>query len=272
MARSSTPRGSTPATRAGDRPRVRIGCAGWSVGAGDAGLVGAGDSMLARYATRFDSVEINSSFYRPHRRSTYARWADSVPAGFRFSVKLPRTITHDARLYGCGPLLDGFLEGASGLGDRLGCLLVQLPPGLAYDGRRVGAFLAMLRRRWDGDVACEPRHASWLAPAADALLRRHRVARVAADPARHGGDAIPGGDPTFAYWRWHGSPEIYRSAYGPDALAALAAQIAARADARHLVVFDNTAAGHALANAAALQAFTGASPGGDGPLWQDAAS
>lgn len=228
--------------------------------------------MLARYATRFDSVEINSSFYRPHRRSTYQRWADSVPPGFRFSLKLPRTITHDARLRGCAPLLDAFFEGASGLGDKLGCLLVQLPPSLVYDGRAAGPFLAMLRRRWPGDVACEPRHASWMTAGADALLQRHRVARVAADPARHGVDALPGGDPTLGYWRWHGSPQIYRSAYDAAALAALAGQLQARTGARHWVVFDNTAAGHALGNAAALQALTRPSPGGDRSLCQDAAS
>ncbi|UNK42732.1 DUF72 domain-containing protein [Luteimonas sp. S4-F44] len=231
----------------------RIGCAGWSIASRDVALFGDGASMLARYATRFDLVEINSSFYRPHRRATYERWAASVPAGFRFSAKLPRTITHEYRLRGCGPLLDDFLEAATGLGDRLGCLLVQLPPSLAFDARSAATFLAVLRRRWTGGLACEVRHGSWLTPPAEALLQRHGVARVAADPARHGTDARPGGAPDLVYWRWHGSPQIYRSAYDAAALDALAAAIAARPASRHWVVFDNTVAGHATGNAAALQ-------------------
>ncbi|MCD9098348.1 DUF72 domain-containing protein [Luteimonas fraxinea] len=235
---------------------MRIGCAGWSIASRDAALFGAGGSMLARYATRFDAVEINSSFYKPHRATTYARWAESVPAGFRFSIKLPKTITHDARLAGCGAALDAFLEAASGLGDKLDCVLVQLPPSLAFDARTAATFFAMLARRWPGRVACEARHASWLMPQPDALLARHHVARVAADPARHGGDAQPGGSARFGYWRWHGRPKIYYSDYDADALDAIATAVrAGPADA--WVVFDNTAVGHAIPNAAALQARLG---------------
>ena len=231
---------------------IRIGCAGWSIASRDAALFDAGDSLLARYATRFDAVEINSSFYKPHRATTYARWADSVPAGFRFSIKLPRTITHEARLSGCGAALDAFLEAAGGLGDKLDCVLVQLPPSLAFDARTAATFFAMLARRWPGRVACEARHASWLTPQADALLARHHVARVAADPARHGNDAQPGGSARFGYWRWHGRPKIYYSDYDAEALDAIAVAVrAGPADA--WVVFDNTATGHAIPNAAALQ-------------------
>lgn len=231
---------------------IRIGCAGWSIASRDAALFDGGNSMLARYATRFDAVEINSSFYRPHRAATYARWAASVPADFRFSIKLPKAVTHEARLAGCGGALDTFFDAAGALGDRLDCVLVQLPPSLAFDARIASTFFAMLSRRWLGRVACEPRHPTWLSSAAEALLAGHRVARVAADPARHGIDAQPGGCKRFAYWRWHGSPEIYFSDYGADALDAIAAAVrAGPADA--WVIFDNTAAGHAVPNAAALQ-------------------
>ncbi|WP_159682149.1 DUF72 domain-containing protein [Luteimonas sp. 9C] len=232
---------------------MRIGCAGWSIASRDAALFGAGDSVLARYATRFDAVEINSTFYRPHRATTYARWADSVPAGFRFSIKLPKTITHEARLAGCGAALDTFFSAAGGLGRKLDCVLVQLPPSLAFDARTAATFFAMLARRWPGRVACEPRHASWLTPQADALLARHRVARVAADPARHVDDATPGGSTQFAYWRWHGHPKLYYSAYGATALDAIATRVR-RGPADAWVVFDNTAAGHAVSDAAGLQA------------------
>ena len=86
--------------------------------------------MLQRYATRLDAVEINSSFYRPHRASTYARWADSVPTHFRFSVKLPRSISHDARLHQAGPLLDAFLAQAGALGERTVVVVTHRDPGV----------------------------------------------------------------------------------------------------------------------------------------------
>lgn len=236
---------------------VHTGTAGWSIASGHRGLFGDGASVLARYATRFGAVEINSSFHHPHRRATYARWAAAVPDAFRFSVKLPRTITHEQRLRAAMPLVDAFLEQAGGLGGKLGCLLVQLPPGLPHDGRVANAFFAALRRRWTGGLACEPRHASWFAPKVDALWHRHRIARVAADPAPVAGAADPGGHPALAYWRWHGSPRTYYSAYDADALAALAGRVGSTLPpgGEAWVVFDNTAHGHATPNAAAFQAL-----------------
>ncbi|WP_369977156.1 DUF72 domain-containing protein [Xanthomonas bundabergensis] len=237
-------------------PRIRVGCAGWSIASAQRALVGDGASQLQRYATRFDAVEINSTFYRAHRPATYQRWADSVPADFRFSAKLPRSITHDARLSGVGPLLQTFLDDVGHLGDRLGCLLVQLPPSLAFDARRASTFFAMLRRRWHGGIACEPRHASWFCARAEALWQRHRIARVAADPALNAAAAQPAGTAAPAYWRWHGAPRMYYSDYPDDALQGLAERVAAATPhtGEAWVIFDNTALGHALANAATLRA------------------
>src|SRR5690606_4110032 len=236
-------------------PAIRVGTAGWSIPRAHRALAGKGESALARYAARFDAVEVNSSFYRPHRRETYARWAASVPPGVRFSVKLPRAITHEHALRGALPLLDGFLDQAGGLGRALGCLLVQLPPSQAFDARVAATFFAGLRRRWEGGVACEPRHPSWFAPRVDALWQRYRIARVAADPAPVPAGAVPGGHAGLRYWRWHGSPRMYWSAYDDDALAALASGVVATAPARGdaWVIFDNTAHGHALADAARLR-------------------
>lgn len=244
---------------ASNSPRTRVGCAGWSIPSAQARLFGAGDSMLARYATRFDAVEINSSFHRPHQRSTYARWADSVPADFRFSAKLPRTITHDLRLKGAGSLLDRFIDEVTGLGPKLGGLLVQLPPSLVFDARSASTFFAMLRRRWRGAIACEPRHASWFAPGAEALCGRHGIARVAADPAIGDAAWIPGQAGHWRYWRWHGSPRMYYSDYGIDALRTLAREVNATPARRaeRWIIFDNTAHGHAVANAASLQRLLG---------------
>ena len=172
---------------------------------------------------------------------------------------MPKAITHEARLQGVGDALSAFLDDVSGLGRKLGGLLVQLPPSLAFDARVAGQFFAMLRRRHAGGVALEPRHASWFTPPVQSLLQRHAVARVAADPAPLPAADQPGGAAAksrWSYWRWHGSPRMYYSRYEDTALDALAAALlqAARARAPAWCVFDNTAHGHAMEDAARLQA------------------
>lgn len=235
---------------------LRVGCAGWSLPREQQPRFPAEGTHLERYAARFPAVEINSSFHRPHRPATYARWAASVPASFRFSVKLPRAITHGLRLRGAGEALDAFLAEAGGLGGRLGCLLVQLPPGLELDLDAAGGFFAALRERTAVPVACEPRHASWFTPEADAFLADAGVARVAADPARVPEAAEPGGAPGPVYFRLHGSPRTYYSAYGAGYLDALAARLRGHAAAGRTAwcIFDNTAAGAATADALGLLA------------------
>lgn len=96
---------------------------------------------MQRYASRFNAVEINSSFYRPHLSKTYERWAQSVPSTFRFSVKVPKRITHELRLQRCETALDEFLEHSLQLREKLGCLLIQLPPSLSYEPAIASAFL-----------------------------------------------------------------------------------------------------------------------------------
>lgn len=240
-------------------PALRIGTAGWTIPRQWADRFPAEGSHLARYAGRFRGVEINSSFYRQHRRATYARWAASVPPDFRFAVKVPRAVTHDQRLVAADILLDVFLEEVRGLGDRLGPLLVQLPPSLALDAAIADDFFAMLRARHDGDVACEPRHESWFGARAEAMLARYRVARVGADPARWPAAAVAGGWPALAYLRLHGSPRMYYSAYSPQYLDAMAATLSdsRSAGAESWCMFDNTTLGAAAGDALALAARLG---------------
>ncbi|MEF9930529.1 MAG: DUF72 domain-containing protein, partial [Massilia sp.] len=159
-----------------------VGCAGWSLGSKDFAAFPAEGSHLERYAAVFPAVEINSSFYRPHKPETYARWAASVPGHFRFAVKVPRAITHDARLRDVDALLDQF-EGEVGmLGDKLGCLLVQLPPRFGFDDVLAHAFFGQVHERFGCSIAFEARHASWFSAAATATLRECGVVRVIADP------------------------------------------------------------------------------------------
>jgi uncharacterized protein YecE (DUF72 family) len=229
---------------------ARIGTAGWSIAKDYADGFPREGSGLERYATVFTAAEINSSFHRPHRPSTWEKWRDSVPAGFRFSAKLPKTITHERRLVQCAELLPPFLEQVALLGDKLAVLLVQLPPSLAFNAEVAADFFGELGARSPALLACEPRHAGWFEPEADALLADLKVARVAADPARVPAAAVPGGWAGLSYWRLHGSPVIYRSPYG-DRVAGYAEAIAA-ATGERWCIFDNTASSAATGDALEL--------------------
>lgn len=235
-------------------PTVYIGCAGWSISREYADAFPAGKSHLERYARIFNAAEINSSFYRPHLPATYRRWAASVPRGFRFAVKMPRSISHTARLRDCRAALETFLGEVDHLGGKLGCLLLQLPPSLRYEPAVVLPFFELLRRLHRGPVACEPRHPSWFHYTASAALRDLAIARVAADPARFTQAAVPAGDRALQYLRLHGSPRMYYDAYSEAALRQIAQRL--RRPCRHTAarwcIFDNTALGHATGNALTL--------------------
>jgi uncharacterized protein YecE (DUF72 family) len=235
-----------------------IGTAGWSVPRAVAAAFPTEGSGLQRYAARFAAAEINSTFHRSHRASTYARWADSVGAGFRFSVKLPKAITHGARLVACDPLIEAFAAEVAPLAAHRGPTLVQLPPSLGFEAPIAARFFEALTRLLGGPVACEPRHPSWFEPAAESLFAEHRVARVAADPARVPAAATPGGWPGLVYYRLHGSPRIYWSAYERDWLARLAGEVRRWREAGRecWVIFDNTAGSAAAANALELAELT----------------
>jgi uncharacterized protein YecE (DUF72 family) len=237
-------------------PLTRIGCAGWSIPAAHRDSFPAFGSHLEKYASVFEAVEINSSFYRPHRPATYGRWATSVPANFRFSVKMPRTISHERRLVDCNAEVVRFLAEVEHLGSSLGCLLLQLPPSLVFEMKHVVAFLRLLRDRYAGAVACEPRHRSWFTPEVDRLLAEHAVARVGADPPIVSLAALPGGDRSIDYLRLHGSPRIYYDAYSTESLEVLHEQLdrSSSVTRERWCIFDNTALGHATANALALLA------------------
>ena len=147
----------------------------------------------------------------------FRRGNDGVTAckeNFRFSVKLPKQITHVRKLVDCQVELDDFLEQANVLGAKLGVLLVQLPPKHVFDPDITRAFFKELAAQSGVQIACEPRHASWFTSPADELLSTLCVVRVAADPPICEAAEQPGGWRGLSYWRLHGSPVIYRSSYG----------------------------------------------------------
>ncbi len=235
-------------------PTLRIGCAGWAISGSSAESFPEAGSHLHRYAQIFNAVEINSSFYRNHLPTTYRRWSGEVPETFRFSVKFPRSITHQAKLEDCGELLPEFLSGVAELGTRLGCLLLQLPPRLAWDPTVVMPFFARLRRLHEGPVACEPRHVSWVQPEAAGALAMHHIARVAADPALSMCARMPAGDQQLQYLRLHGSPRMYYDSYADKTLGRLALRLKQPAEktGQRWCIFDNTARGYATTNALSL--------------------
>ena len=234
--------------------KMRVGTAGWSIPKPHATKFPSEGTHLERYARCFPAVEINSSFHRPHKPVTYARWAESVPPDFRFAVKLPREITHQRKLVGTEEPLGYFLTAIRALDDRLGPVLMQLPPSLRYDEVSAGAFLETLRAQFDGDMVCEPRHPTWFTDAVDTMLSRFQIARVAADPPPVPRAATPGGWPGIVYRRLHGSPKMYYSAYSTEDLD-ITAQIMRETAARtreNWCIFDNTAQGEATKDALSL--------------------
>ena len=178
-----------------------------------------------------------------------------MPENFRFAVKLPKVITHEARLVDASAPLERFLVETSGLGGKRGPILVQLPPSFAFDADIANSFFTDLRARYEGDVVFEPRHESWFTMEGESLLREHKIARVAADPACVPAAAEPGGYDQLLYLRLHGSPRVYYSAYPPDTLESVARFLDDKATRGIAVwcIFDNTALGAATSDALAVQ-------------------
>jgi uncharacterized protein YecE (DUF72 family) len=233
---------------------ILIGSAGWSIPMDlRAGFPSSG-TLLERYAKVFNAVEINSSFYRPHRRVTYERWAASVPDDFRFSVKMPKQITHELRLRETDAPLDRFLDEVGGLERKLGAILIQLPPSLAFDPETAGSFLFRARSLSDVLLVLEARHSSWFTMRAARMLAQSKIERVIADPPPCPEAPFWGQTQKARYFRLHGAPRIYYSDYPEEALTALAQILTVPPVSRPIwCIFDNTAVGRATINAMSLR-------------------
>jgi uncharacterized protein YecE (DUF72 family) len=236
---------------------LRIGTAAWALPKALRVSESANKSILEQYAELFDAVEINSSFYRPHRRSTYERWRASVPQSFRFSIKVPKKITHELGLVRCESETVSFMDGVRGLEDKLSVLLVQLPASRTFDEPIARAFFKALRQETAVQIVCEARSPTWFADAATAMFEEYRLTRVVADPIPSGCEVVAPAHARFAYFRLHGSPRMYYSPYSMGFLQGVAA--AARAAAETWCIFDNTAAGAAWSDATQLQSLIAAS-------------
>jgi uncharacterized protein YecE (DUF72 family) len=226
-----------------------VGTAGWNVPGIHARHFDSEGTHLIRYSRRLNCAEINSCFYREHKTETYRKWAASVPEDFRFAVKGPRTVTHEGELRVQGEeALQRFLHQTSALGEKRGPVLLQVPPSLVFDKTATRSFLSMFRGLYGGPAVLEPRHVSWFGAEPDSILREFHVARVAADPALTPEAGQPAGWPEPVYFRLHGSPRRYYSAYSDDFLSRVAENLR-QLSTTAWCIFDNTASGAALGNA-----------------------
>lgn len=233
---------------------THIGTAGWSIPKQYLDEFPQTGTHLERYAQVFSCAEINSSFYRSHRIATWAKWAESVPGNFRFSVKAPKTITHEATLACSSNQLKNFFTEAMTLADKLGPTLLQLPPKSAFNRKIAEVFFTLLRNQYSGPIVFEPRHPTWFTPETDQLLQQFQIARVAGDPAPVPEAAASGGWDKLIYYRLHGSPRMYYSGYTGPFLQSLATTIAHRRQVAEVwCIFDNTASGAALGDSQTLK-------------------
>ena len=231
-------------------PRVRIGTSGWQYPDWRGVLYPKGlpqRSWLQRYAEVFDTVELNSSFYRLPSAADFTRWKEAVPPGFVIAVKLSRYLTHVRRLRDPEPPVRLFLERASDLGSRLGPVLVQLPPNLPLNAdnleRTLRAFPKHVR------VAVEFRHASWFSDDVEGILRSRNAALVWAD--RHGRlQNPPWTTADWMYVRLHGGSGRAGN-YGRHVIDAYADKLTGLGCDVY-VYFDNDLTGNAVRNALRL--------------------
>ena len=220
-----------------------IATAAWSIPKKVGNRFAKGGSGLTRYASVFEGVEINSTFYRRHKTSTFARWANSVPDSFRFAVKISKEITHTRAMKDITEPYDTFLEDTAPLGEKRGPLLCQLPPSLAFDADVLETAFKTMRNANDGPIVLEARHKSWASAEALDLLKGYAIDRVLADPAPvwlAEDFATPA-----KYVRLHGKPKIYYSSYTDDEIESFSKLLAPDC----WCVFDNTASGAAIENA-----------------------
>jgi uncharacterized protein YecE (DUF72 family) len=242
-------------------------------------------AWLGYYATRFDAVEINLTFYRSASAATLSRWLGAVPAHFAFTLKASQAITHRKRLVACEEDLDQMVQEFSPLGSRLSCILFQLPPSLTVDEDRLERFLTAAGAKLAGaairpSLALEFRHPSWNVQDVFARLADHGWAVVIHDMEQSGGWRIHGGKLgtgalsltaeqlidrflPFLYLRFHGATGLYAGEYGAARLepwAALAESAIEHGRPVH-AYFNNTMAGAAVEDAARFGAIIrGAAP------------
>ncbi|SCX45616.1 Uncharacterized conserved protein YecE, DUF72 family [Klenkia marina] len=241
-----------------DAPRARIGTSGWSYDHWDGVLYPPGTpsrDRLAHYVAEFNTVELNASFYRWPRDTTFAGWRQRLPPGFAMSVKAARGLTHAKRLYDPETWIDRMSAGWHELADRRGVLLVQLRPDHQRDDDRLAWFLGHLPP-WLR-VAVELRHPTWQHDDVFELLARHGAAYCVVSGA--GIPCVLRVTAPFAYVRWHGPDHehLYAGSYSEADLQWWADRIREWRGVEVFGYFNNDGEGHAVRNARRLRELLG---------------
>lgn len=231
-----------------------VGTSGWQYSDWKGLFYPRGAAELPFYAAGFATVELNNPFYRLPSRSTFEKWASEVPEDFVFSVKMSRYLTHIKRLRDPDEPVARFLRQASGLGDKLGPVLLQLPPTLPFDKEALHAVLSEFPR--SVRVAVEPRHESWWSSAARGVLEKHDAALCW--PDRLGRPLSPlWRTAGFGYVRFHEGRAEPRPRYGRTSLASWLDRMSVFGDDPVYVYFNNDPGGAALRDAVALARAAG---------------
>jgi uncharacterized protein YecE (DUF72 family) len=238
--------------------QLRIGCSGWTYKDWTGPFYPPGTKdrdRLEYYATRFDTAELNASFYRLPSAPMVEGWARRARPGFVFAWKVSRFITHNKKLRDCEDSVDLVFGRMAPLGDKLGPALVQLPPMLHRDDERLARFLRLLPKSRRCTV--EFRHPSWYDPAVFAILADHDAALCISD--HHAAPSPWEVTASFVYVRGHGPGGRYRGRYPPDELADWAARLASwrRQGLDASVYFDNDIKSAAPFDAEALMSCAG---------------
>ena len=217
---------------------------------------------ISYYATLFNSIEVNSSFYKIPLPATFARWAAEVPDEFRYTVKLWRGISHIPDLLFDPAEVRRFLEAANCLAQKRGCLLIQLPPRLtAKASGQLESLLDLVRGSCGNGcwkMAVEFRHRSWYSAEVDAILSGHATGRVLHDMPSSAVAELPPDQAAipFVYLRFHGPKGDYKGGYEHPVLAAWAERIALwLSQKKEVYVYFNNTIGDALADLAKLQSL-----------------
>ena len=238
--------------------RYYVGCSGWHYEHWR-GLYYPGElprsKWLSFYARQFDTVELNSSFYRLPSEKAFATWRESTPDNFVFSVKVSRYITHIRRLKEVESAVESFLSRANLLGGKLGPLLYQLPPSMKRSDEALQGFLSSLPQKYQHVI--EFRHESWIDEAVFRILRRHDAGLCVFDMPGFSCPLVATSD--FAYVRFHGSEGPYSSCYSDKELSRWAQGIAGLGQKvkAGYIYFNNDAMGFAVGNAMALRNLLG---------------
>lgn len=225
-----------------------IGTAAWTIPNVEARSFPMEGSHLERYSEVFNAVEINSSFYKDHMPKSYQKWALMTPDDFRFSVKLNQRFTHKCDLKINAVDLLNNLGAISLLEEKWRVLLLQFPSMQRFYPDRMENFYKIIRSQFHGMVAMEARNLTWIERESIELMKEFNILKVTADPEKCPGERVG----NSRYYRLHGRPEIYRSAYSESYLDNLYHEIAVLDD-EVWCIFDNTTFGYATTNALELK-------------------